>query len=328
MIIITGGAGFIGSNVVAGLQERGRTDLVVCDRLGSGEKWRNLARRELLQLVPPPELFFYLEDHGDEVEAVIHMGAITSTTEDDADLLIENNFRFSVELWDWCTRWEAPFIYASSAATYGDGSRGFDDDRDADGLTELEPLTPYAWSKHLFDRRTLRRVEEGRPAPPQWVGLKFFNVYGPNEHHKGDMRSLVAKAYPTAAAGEAVALFASDHPDYPDGGQKRDFTWVLDCVDVVLWLLEHPEVCGLFNVGTGEARSWRELAEALFGAVGREARVEYVEMPEKLRGSYQSFTEARIDRLRAAGYTKDFRSLEEGVEAYVREYLATDDPYR
>ncbi|MFW6206970.1 MAG: ADP-glyceromanno-heptose 6-epimerase [Gemmatimonadota bacterium] len=352
MILVTGGAGFIGSNIVAELQGRGETGLVVSDRLHSGEKWRNLQKRELADLVHPENLDGWLADHGHRVGSVIHMGAISSTTETDADLVIENNFRLSLRLWDWCVEREVPFIYASSAATYGDGSAGFDDDQSPQHLAKLKPLNPYGWSKHLFDRRVCRIAEAeeeeeagggqvgGRPGdesptgaearvktPPQWVGLKFFNVYGPNEYHKEDMRSVVTKNFPVAARGEAVKLFKSYHPDYPDGGQKRDFVYVKDCVDVVLWFLENPDVSGLFNVGTGSAATWDELIGALFRALGREPRIEYVDMPEHLRRKYQYFTEARMEKLREAGCAVSFRSVEEGVGDFVRSHLDTEDPY-
>ncbi len=327
-ILVTGGAGFIGSNLVAGLQERGETELVVSDRLRKGGKWLNLRKRELAYVVHPERLDDWLAAHGDDVRAVFHMGAISSTTETDADLVVENNFRLSMSLWRWCAERGVPFIYASSAATYGDGSEGFSDDADPEHLATLRPLNPYGWSKHLFDRRVARIVEEGGPTPPQWAGLKFFNVYGPNEHHKGEMRSVVTKNWEVAAAGEPVKLFKSYHPEYPDGGQKRDFVYVKDCVDVMLWLLDHPEVSGLFNLGTGEARTWDDLIAALFRAFGHEPRIEYIEMPDHLRGKYQYFTEAEMAKLRAAGYDAPFRSVEEGVRDYVQSHLATDDPYR
>lgn len=327
-ILVTGGAGFIGSNLVAELQERGETEIVVSDRLRSGPKWRNLGKRELAYIVHPDRLDEWLAEHGDAVRAVLHMGAISSTTETDADLVVENNFRLSMRLWNWCTRAGVPLIYASSAATYGDGSLGFDDDADPAHLARLRPLNPYGWSKHLFDRRVSRIVERGEPTPPQWVGLKFFNVYGPNEYHKEAMRSVVTKNYGVAAAGEPVKLFRSYHPDFPDGGQQRDFVYVKDCAEVALWFLDHPAVSGLFNVGTGRARTWDDLIGALFRALDREPRIEYVEMPEHLRGKYQYFTEAKMEKLQEAGWTGEFRSVEEGVDDFVRNYLATEDPHR
>jgi ADP-L-glycero-D-manno-heptose 6-epimerase len=330
MIIVTGGAGFIGSNLVAALEQHGHHDLVVCDRLGHGEKWRNLAKRELGAIIAPEELTAFLADQRwrGTVEAIFHLGAISSTTEPDADLVVRSNFTLTMQLWDWCAEQTVPFIYASSAATYGAGTAGFDDDSSVAGLARLRPLNSYGWSKHLFDRRVARLVESNAPRPPHWAGVKFFNVYGPNEGHKGDMMSLVAKLYPRALAGEKARLFRSHNPAYPDGGQLRDFIYVRDCVDVLLWLFEQPEVNGLFNIGTGKARSFADLAAATFRAIGREPVLEFVDTPIEIRDKYQYFTEARMERLRQAGYDKPFTTLEDGVADYVTNFLARPDPYR
>ena len=328
MIVVTGGAGFIGSNLVAGMEERGYGPIAVVDELGRQEKWKNLRRRELEELVPPEDVFELLERAKDEISYVFHMGAVSATTEKDADLIVQTNVRLPQVLWDWCTHNGVPFLYASSAATYGDGAQGFDDDGSPEALAGLLPLNAYGWSKHLFDRWVARRIAAGEAAPPQWVGLKFFNVYGPNEYHKGDMMSVVTKAYPAAAAGDPVTLFRSHHPDYADGGQMRDFVYVKDCVDVMIWLMEHAEVDGLFNLGTGKAQTWLELMGALYSAVGREMRVEWKDTPDDIRDKYQYFTQADMGRLRAAGYDRPFRSVEEGVEDYVRQHLATENPYR
>jgi ADP-L-glycero-D-manno-heptose 6-epimerase len=327
MILVTGGAGFIGSNIVAALAERGE-QLAVCDRLRDGDKWRNLAKVALAELIAPEALFEWLPAQARRVDAVVHMGAISATTERNADLVVAVNFRLSQALWRWCAATGKPFIYASSAATYGAGEHGFDDDPAAGALARLRPLNPYGWSKHLFDRWVASTLAEDGARPPQWAGLKFFNVYGPNEYHKGAMRSVVALKYPLAAAGAAVTLFRSHRPDVPDGGQKRDFIYVRDCVEVLLWLLGRPQVSGLFNVGSGRARSFTELAGALHAALGQSARIEYVDTPAGLRAHYQYFTEARIERLRAAGYGAPFTQLEEGVRDYVQRYLAQPDPYR
>jgi ADP-L-glycero-D-manno-heptose 6-epimerase len=321
MILVTGGAGFIGSNLVAALDERD-VRVAVCDRLGHDDKWKNLARRELAALVDPTALDPFLAEHGGEVERIYHMGAISATTESDADLIAETNVRLPQRLWRWCAEHRVPFVYASSAATYGDGARGFDDEGSPEGLARLLPLNAYGWSKHVFDRWVARQVADEAPTPPQWVGLKFFNVYGPNEHHKGDMRSVVTKAWPRVDAGAPVRLFRSHLPEYPDGGQMRDFVYVGDCVDVMLWLGREPAVSGLFNLGTGRAQTWLELVEALHAAAGRETRVEWVDLPDELRDRYQYFTEAKMDRLRAAGYTAPFRPLDEGVRDYVERFLA------
>jgi ADP-L-glycero-D-manno-heptose 6-epimerase len=330
MIIVTGGAGFIGSNLVAALEERGRHDIVVCDRLGHGEKWRNLAKRELAAMIAPEQLMDFLGDQRwrGQIEAIFHLGAISSTTEPDADLVVHSNFTLTLQLWAWCTEQSVPFIYASSAATYGDGSAGFDDDGSIAGLARLRPLNSYGWSKHLVDRRIARLVESNAPRPPRWAGVKFFNVYGPNESHKGDMMSLVAKLYPRALAGEPARLFRSHNPAYPDGGQLRDFVYVRDCVDMLLWLYDHPAVNGLFNIGSGKARSFADLAAATFRALGREPVLEFVDTPVAIRDKYQYFTEARMARLRQAGYDRPFTSLEDGVADYVTNFLARPDPYR
>ncbi len=328
MIMVTGGAGFIGSNVVAALEDRGEPPIVVCDRLRTGPKWRNLAKRELADLVHPDRLHDWLDERGGSLEAIVHMGAVSSTTETDADRVIENNFRLSLALWRWCVREGVRFVYASSAATYGDGSEGFSDEASPGHLSRLRPLNPYGWSKHLFDRRVARIVEEGGPTPPQWAGLKFFNVYGPNEYHKGPMKSVVAQIHPDAAAGGPVRLFESHHPDYPDGGQMRDFVHVDDGVGVVLWLLDHPEVDGLFNVGSGTARTFEDLARAVFESLGSEPRIEYVPTPEQIRDRYQYFTKADMRKLREAGYPHEPIPLEDGVRSYVQEYLEAEDPFR
>jgi ADP-L-glycero-D-manno-heptose 6-epimerase len=268
-----------------------------------------------------------LERRADDVEYVYHLGAISSTTETDADRIVRTNVTLSQRLWTWCSRHSVPFVYASSAATYGDGSAGFDDDESPTALARLRPLNAYGWSKHVFDRWVARKVTTNGPRPSQWAGLKFFNVYGPNEYHKGEMRSVVTKAHPTAAAGEPVTLFRSHHPDFPDGGQKRDFVYVVDCVDVMTWLFENRQVSGLFNVGSGRAQSWLELMAALFDAVGRELRVSWVDTPLEIRDRYQYFTEANMEKLRSAGYPGGFASVEEGVADYVTRFLSASDPY-
>ncbi|MCH9054236.1 MAG: ADP-glyceromanno-heptose 6-epimerase [Proteobacteria bacterium] len=328
MIVITGGGGFIGSNLAAALEDRGAGELVICDSLGAGGKWRNIAKREIAAFIQPERLFDFLDANAGDLDAIFHMGAISSTTETDADRLIRSNFTLSLDLWEWCARHDSRLIYASSAATYGDGGAGFDDEFSTAALARLKPLNAYGWSKHLFDRRVARAIENGAPAPRQWVGLKFFNVYGPNEYHKGPQQSVAAQIYPVAKRDGTAILFKSHHPDYPDGGQSRDFVWVEDCADVMCWLFDHPDVSGLFNMGTGKARSFADLARAVFAALGKEANIDYVDTPEEIREKYQYFTEAKMDRLGAAGYDKAFTAIEEGVGRYVRDYLDTDDPYR
>jgi ADP-L-glycero-D-manno-heptose 6-epimerase len=327
MILITGGAGFIGSNVAAALAGRGER-VAVCDRLRQGDKWRNLAKVPLRELISPEGLPEWLPTQAPLVDTVIHMGAISSTTEPDVDLIVAVNLRLSQALWNWCATTGKRFIYASSAATYGGGEQGFDDDPTLAALVRLRPLNAYGWSKQLFDCWVAQVLAEGGARPPQWVGLKFFNVYGPNEYHKGGMRSVVAQKYPLAAQNLPVTLFRSHRAGVPDGGQKRDFIYVRDCVDVILWLLEQQQVSGLFNLGTGTARSFEDLARALYAALERPQRLEYVETPLPLRAHYQYFTEARMQRLRHAGYTRPFTSLEDGVRDYVQRYLSQPDPYR
>lgn len=328
MYVVTGGAGFIGSNILAALEARGAHDLVVVDRLRDGGKWRNVAKRELTDIVAPERLFDFLDAHRTRIEAIFHMGAISATTERDADKIIENNFTLSIALWKWCTVNRVRLIYASSAATYGDGTAGFVDDMSAGHLATLRPLNGYGWSKHLFDRRISRRLAEGREAPPQWAGLKFFNVYGPNEYHKGPQSSVVSQVYPKAAVDAHFDLFRSHNPAYPDGGQLRDFIYVNDVVDVMMWLLDTPSVSGLYNVGTGKARSFADLAGAVYRALGKAPNIRFKDMPVELRDKYQYFTQADMSRLRAAGYDKPFTELEEGVGDYVRRYLHSADPYK
>ena len=321
MFLVTGGAGFIGSNLVAALEARG-AEVAVCDRLGHGEKWRNLGKRELADLVPPEGLMDWLK--GRKLEGLYHLGAISTTTETDADLILAQNFSVSLDLWSWCTDAGVPLVYASSAATYGDGTAGFEDDERPDALAKLHPMNAYGWSKHLFDRRAIRLAASGR-RPPRWAGLKFFNVYGPNEYHKGEQLSVAWQIHQRDKAGEPARLFKSYDARYADGGQLRDFVWVGDCVDVALWLAGNAD--GLFNVGTGEARSFDDLARAVFRASNREPEIVYVDMPEAMRDRYQYLTRSSPEKLRRAGYARPFTSLEEGVGRYVRDYLLKPDPY-
>jgi ADP-L-glycero-D-manno-heptose 6-epimerase len=326
MLLVTGGAGFIGSNVVAALNDAGRADVVVCDVLGDSGKWCNLAKRQLADIVPPPELLDWLK--GRRLEAVIHLGAISETTATDGDDVVETNFRFSLRLLDWCTVTSTPFIYASSAATYGDGRQGFNDDPSLKALKTLRPMNLYGWSKHLFDMAIASRVERGEKLPPQWAGLKFFNVFGPNEYHKGAMMSVLARRFDDIRRGGAVQLFKSHRDGIADGDQRRDFIYVDDVVRVLMWLMATPETSGLFNVGTGNARSFKDLILSAYGALGSRPNIQYIDMPEAIRGSYQYFTEAKVDRLRSAGYNGGFTSLEDAVALYVKGYLDTADRFR
>ncbi len=323
MILVTGGAGFIGSNLQARLHARG-TDTVVVDRLGADGRWRNLAAHPPTRLVEPGELPHFLAGHP-KLEAIVHLGAVSDTTVRDADLAWRTNVALPEMLLDWCVETDTRLIYASSAATYGDGALGFDDDPAL--LARLRPLNLYGWTKHVFDRKVDQRRRDGCALPPQCVGLKFFNVYGPNEYHKGHMVSAVKRKYDEIAAGGPACLYRSDRADLADGAQARDFIDVDDVVDIILWLLVAPHVSGLFNVGTGVARTYLDLARAVADAAGREKRVEFIDMPEALRGQYQSFTQATIARLRQAGYRGAFTTLEAGIARYVRGHLAHADPY-
>jgi ADP-L-glycero-D-manno-heptose 6-epimerase len=327
MILITGGSGFIGSNIVAALSDAGR-NVVICDWLHQDDRWRNIAAHKVSDIIVPEALSAWLQQAGDRVEAVIHMGAISATTETDVDAIVRNNIRLTIDLWDWCTAEGVPLIYASSAATYGDGEQGFDDEASETALARLRPLNAYGWSKHFIDRRIAAILASGKATPPQWVGLKFFNVYGPNEYHKGGMKSVVAQNCARVAQGEPLRLFRSYRTDYADGGQTRDFVYVRDCVDVILWLLKRPDISGLFNLGTGHARSWLDLGRALFAALGEAERIEFIDMPEQIRPRYQYHTEATMTRLRTAGYTAPFTTLEDGVRDYVVNYLTATNPYR
>jgi ADP-L-glycero-D-manno-heptose 6-epimerase len=326
MLLVTGGAGFIGANVVADMNEAGRLDVAVNDTLGSAGKWRNLQKRQIVDFIPPPGLFGWLASR--KLDALIHLGAISSTTATDGDAVIASNLRLSLDLLDWCTTTRTPFIYASSAATYGDGTEGFDDDFSLAALNRLKPMNLYGWSKHLFDLAVLERVVNKRPLPPQWVGLKFFNVFGPNEYHKGEMMSVLCKVFDSAKAGAPVRLFKSHRAGIADGDQRRDFIHVDDAVRVIMWLLASPEVSGIFNVGTGKARSFKDLMLSAYAALGLEPNIRYIDMPVSIRDSYQYFTQSEVDRLQRAGYNGGFTALEEAVALYVKGYLDSPDRYR
>jgi ADP-L-glycero-D-manno-heptose 6-epimerase len=326
MLLVTGGAGFIGSNLVAALNDAGRADVTVCDWLGHDGKWRNLAKRQLADIVPPTELPGWLQ--GRRLDAVIHLGAISETTATDGDLVIETNFRLSMRLLDWCTANATPLIYASSAATYGDGAQGFRDDPSIPALKTLRPMNLYGWSKHLFDMAVAERVAQGDKLPPQWAGLKFFNVFGPNEYHKGTMMSVLARRFDDIKVGRMVQLFKSHRAGIADGDQRRDFIYIDDVVRVMMWLLATPSVSGLFNVGTGKARSFKDLMLSTYAALGASPNIEYVDMPEQIRGSYQYFTQSEVDRLQRAGYNGGFTALEDAVGSYVKGFLDSTDRFR
>ena len=318
-IIVTGAAGFIGRNLVASLNSRGHHELILADSLGKDDKWRNLRGLRYEDILSPAALMERIErGQFADAEAILHMGACSSTTESDADYLLENNYRYTRRLCEFSLKHNIRFIYASSAATYGDGSQGYSDDDAA--TARLLPLNMYGYSKHMFDQWALKVGALSRIA-----GLKYFNVFGPYEDHKGDMKSVVAKSYRQIREQGKVRLFKSYSAQYADGEQMRDFIYVRDAVEVTLWFLEKGSASGLFNCGTGRARTWKDLAAAVFRAMNRPVEIEFIEMPETLRRKYQYFTEANMQKLRAAGYTRPFTSLEDAVQDYVADYLSRQE---
>ncbi|MFN3385749.1 MAG: ADP-glyceromanno-heptose 6-epimerase [Candidatus Thermochlorobacter sp.] len=321
MILVTGGAGFIGSAMVWKLNQVGYTDIIIADDLDTSEKWKNLVGLRFLDYLHKDDcLQKLLAEKFPRLDAIIHMGAISSTTERDVNALMRNNYEYTKDLATFATQRSIRFIYASSAATYGDGSQGYDDDESKLGL--LRPLNAYGYSKHLFDLWAQRKNLLSKI-----VGLKFFNVFGANEYHKDDMASVVFKAYHQILQTGSVKLFKSHHPKYADGEQMRDFVYIKDCVEVMFWLLQHGHVNGIFNLGTGRARTFKDLVTATFNAMERPVNIEYIPMPESLQGKYQYFTEARMQKLAAAGCPVRFKSLEESVTDYVRQHLSNRVPY-
>jgi ADP-L-glycero-D-manno-heptose 6-epimerase len=321
VIIVTGGAGFIGSAVIAQLNKEGIRDILVVDSLGGGDKWKNLRNLSFIDLIHKDR--FHQLVHANEApvaRAVIHMGACSSTTETNCDYLLTNNFHYTRDLAEWALKHRSRFIYASSAATYGDGALGYDDDLLV--IPQLKPLNMYGYSKQLFDLWAL-----GGGHFKEIVGLKFFNVFGPNEYHKGAMRSVVHKAFGEISETGKMRLFKSNESRFPDGGQMRDFVYVKDCTAIISWLLHNPKVNGLFNLGTGMARTWNDLAKAVFAAMGKPAQIEYIPMPPQLARQYQNFTEATMARLIAAGCPTQFHSLENSVLDYVKNHLQGRNPY-
>jgi len=316
MIIVTGGAGFIGSAIVWKLNLSGNDQIVIVDELGTTDKWKNLVGLKFQEFIHKDDFISAVVDDTIEfpVEAIIHMGANSSTTEKDADHLFSNNYLYTQELAKYCLTKNIRFIYASSAATYGDGSLGFDDDESK--LENLRPLNMYGYSKQLFDLWAKRNGVLNKI-----VGIKYFNVYGPNEYHKGDMRSVVHKAFEQVRDTGKVKLFKSLNPKYKDGEQMRDFVYVKDAVDMTLHFLEHKDKNGIFNVGSGKARTWIDLVTALFNAVGKPVNIEFIDLPENLREKYQYFTEANLKKIKSAGYSKPITSLEDGINDYVKNYL-------
>lgn len=328
MIVVTGAAGFIGSNIVADLEEAGIGPIAVCDWFGTDERWRNIAKHRIEAFIFPENLPAFLGANSGRIRAIIHMGAISATTERDVDRLIRMNIQTTVDLWDWCAVHAVPFIYASSAATYGARETGLFDDESPEAMAKLQPLNAYGWSKKATDDILLARVREGQPCPPQWAGLKFFNVYGPNEYHKGDMMSVIAKLFDSVRDGLKVRLFKSDREGIEDGEQKRDFIYVKDCTASILWLLRNPGVSGIYNLGTGKARSFVDLARGIGLALNKPVDIEFFEMPESLKGRYQYFTQAEMGKFRDHGLDVPFHDLEQGISDYVHAHLAREDRFR
>ncbi len=316
MIIVTGGAGFIGSALIWKLNQMGEEEIIIVDELGKDEKWKNLTGLRFIDIYHPTEFIELILDNAlpFEVDTIFHLGACSSTTEKDADYLLQNNYHFSQDLAKYAITNRARFIYASSAATYGDGSLGYIDDEHS--LNSLRPLNMYGYSKHLLDL-WLHKTGYNEEV----VGLKYFNVYGPNEYHKDDMRSVVHKSFEQIMKTGSVKLFKSYKDGYKDGEQKRDFIYVKDAVDMTLHFYKNKNINGLFNVGTGKVRTWVDLVTAVFNAVGKPVNIEFIEMPNELKDKYQYFTEANIDKIRQTGYTNEISSLEDGINDYVKNYL-------
>ncbi|MDF0378548.1 ADP-glyceromanno-heptose 6-epimerase [Methylophilus sp. YYY-1] len=328
MIIITGGAGMIGSIMAWHLNNKlGRQDLVIVDRITHENQWQNLVHRHYAEYLDKDQLFEFLEEN-DEITAVIHMGAISATTERDFNKLVADNMHYSQDLWSWCAEYEVPFFYASSAATYGGGEQGYDDA----SIENLRPLNGYGYSKHFFDQWVLQQVAQKQATPPAWAGFKFFNVYGPNEYHKERMASVAYHTFNQFSETGTMRLFKGTKEGIADGMQLRDFVYVKDVADVMGFFLEaalknKPVANAIYNIGTGQARSFKDLATNVMTSMGREPNITYIDMPQDLQGKYQYFTQAEMKKLRDAGYKKPFTSLEEGVKDYVQNYLMQDDPY-
>lgn len=325
MIVITGGAGMIGSMIAWHLnQVTGRDDIVIVDRLQHQEQWQNLVHRRYAHYLDKDQLLDWLKE-AKNIDAVIHMGAISATTERDFNKLVQDNIQYSQALWSWCAERDVPLLYASSAATYGGGECGYED---SEHLTDqYRPLNGYGYSKQFFDQWVLRQVKQGNPVPPQWCGFKFFNVYGPNEYHKERMASVAFHSFNQFRELGTVKLFKSHLPEYEDGMQLRDFVYVKDAAAVVAHFLANTQYSGLYNVGTGQARAFKDLATAVMVSMDKTPNITYIDMPQDLHGKYQYFTEASMDKVRAAGYGKPFHTLEEGVRDYIQNYLMQADPY-
>ncbi len=323
MIIVTGGAGMIGSIIAWHFNTQlKRDDLVIVDRITHEDQWQNLVKRRYAHYLDKDQLLAWLEDRTD-IDAIIHMGAISATTERDFNKLVADNIQYSQALWTWCAQRKVPFFYASSAATYGNGDAGYDDA----SIANLRPLNGYGYSKHFFDQWVLRQVNEKQPAPPSWAGFKFFNVYGPNEYHKGRMASVAYHTFNQFRETGTMKLFKGTKAGIADGEQQRDFVYVKDCAAIMAHFFAGSGTNGIYNIGTGKACTFKDLATNVMASMGKIPHITYIDMPEDLKGKYQYFTEAPMEKLRAAGYTAPMTSLEEGIRDYVRNYLMQADPY-
>jgi len=326
MIILTGGGGMIGSMIAWHLNtQMNFDDFVIVDDLINEQQENNFNKRKFIEYISKDDLEKYLNDKKN-VSAVIHMGAISATTESNFNRLLQSNIRFSQALWHWCAENKVPFIYASSAATYGDGSVGYDDNESE--LDKLSPLNAYGYSKHFFDRWVQLELSKNQPTPPQWCGLKFFNVYGPNEYHKGRMASVVFHSFNQFKETNQIKLFKSEHPSYADGMQIRDFIYVKDAVKIIILFLNNNNFSGLYNAGTGNAETFKALAEAvLINTKGQPDDIKYIEMPNDLKGKYQYYTQATMNKINSIGFNDNFMNLKEGVTDYLENYLLTSDRY-
>ena len=326
MIILTGGGGMIGSMIAWHLNtQMNFDDFVIVDDLINEQQENNFKKRKFIEYIEKDDLKKYLSDKKN-VSAVIHMGAISATTESNFNRLLQSNIRFSQALWHWCAENKVPFIYASSAATYGDGSVGYDDNESE--LDKLSPLNAYGYSKHFFDRWVQLELSKNQPTPPQWCGLKFFNVYGPNEYHKGRMASVVFHSFNQFKETNQIKLFKSEHPSYSDGMQVRDFIYVKDAVKIIIFFLNNNNFSGLYNAGTGNAETFKALAEALLiNTKGQPDDIKYIEMPNDLKGKYQYYTQATMNKINSIGFNDNFMNLKEGVTDYLENYLLTSDRY-